>query len=190
MPGLPSSRGDGALTSSRAPAELRGRILLLSAIVVTVVVLDQSLKELALALLEPGRFVSLLGTGVGWQLIFNPGAAFGLRLPTVVFPVATVVLIVVVLRTIKESGPMAAVIAQGLVVGGAIGNVIDRIIRPGDEGLFGGHVVDFVAWGSFPRFNLADAAITVGVTLFVLVALIEDLAERRRTIGRRTGQDS
>jgi signal peptidase II len=143
-------------------------------------VVDQLVKELVLTVLEPGRFVPLLGSSVGWQLVFNPGAAFGLRLPPIVFPVVTLVLIVVVVRTLVQPARGAAVVARGLVVGGAIGNVVDRLMRPGDGSPVGGYVVDFVAWGSFPRFNVADAAITVGVTLFILLALIEDLSERRR----------
>jgi signal peptidase II len=122
---------------------------------------------------------------VGWQLIFNPGAAFGLPLPPIVFPIVTLVLIVVVVRTLTQPvGGRAAVVAQGLVVGGAVGNVVDRLVRPGDGSFVGGYVVDFVAWGSFPRFNVADAAITVGVALFILLALIEDLSERRRRTER------
>jgi len=150
-------------------------------VALAVVVLDQSTKELALRLLEPGRFVPLVGSSVGWQLIFNPGAAFGLRLPPIIFPLVTVVLVIVVMRTLPYAGRIAAV-AQGLVIGGAVGNVVDRITRPGDDVLVGGHVVDFVAWGTFPRFNLADAAITVGVVLFVLVTLLEERAERRRAV--------
>jgi len=152
---------------------------LLGAVAFLVVVLDQAVKVLALTVLEPGRFVPFLGPRVGWQLIFNPGAAFGLRLPPIVFPVVTVVLIVVVVRTLAQTSRTSALLAQALVVGGAIGNVVDRLVRPGDDVLFGGHVVDFVAWGSFPRFNVADAAITVGVVLFVLTILLDDLAERR-----------
>jgi signal peptidase II len=145
-----------------------------------VVVLDQFTKELVLAVLQPGRFVPLVGSSIGWQLVFNPGAAFGLRLPPVVFPVVTVVLIVVVVRALAQPLPVGAVAAQGLVIGGAVGNVVDRLVRPGDGSFVGGYVVDFVAWGSFPRFNVADSAITVGVTLFVLLTLLDDLSERRR----------
>ena len=144
----------------------------------SVVVLDVFTKELALALLEPGRFVPWIGQSVGWQLVFNPGAAFGLRLPPVVFPVVTLVLIVIIGRTLTERQHPVAVVAQGLVVGGALGNIIDRLVRPGDGSLVGGFVVDFVAWGSFPRFNVADAAITVGVVLFVLATLLAERAER------------
>jgi len=147
-----------------------------------VVALDRFTKELVLVLLEPGRFVPLLGDGVGWQLVFNPGAAFGVDLPPVVFPVVTAVLIVVVLRSLVEDVHPVAVAAQGLVLGGAIGNVVDRLTRPGDGTPIGGFVVDFVAWGSFPRFNVADASITVGVSLFILVTLLVERQERRAGI--------
>lgn len=142
------------------------------------VVLDVFTKELALALLAPGRFVPLLGPSVGWELVFNPGAAFGLRLPPLVFPVVTAVLIVVVGRSMRERQPVVAIVAQGLVIGGAVGNVIDRLVRPGSGGPIGGYVVDFVAWGGFPRFNVADAAITVGVVLFVLATLVAERSSR------------
>jgi signal peptidase II len=143
-----------------------------------VVVLDQFVKELVLTLLEPGRYVAMLGPSVGWQLVFNPGASFGIMLPAVVFPVVTVVLVVMVVRALSAPIRLRSVVAQGLVLGGAIGNLIDRLARDGDGSAIGGYVVDFVAWGSFPRFNVADACITVGVVLFVLFTLLDERAER------------
>ena len=140
--------------------------------------LDLFTKELVLVLLEPGRFVPWLGQSVGWQLVFNPGAAFGLRLPPIVFPIVTLVLIVIIGRALSEGQHPVAVVAQGLVVGGALGNIVDRVTRPGDGSLVGGYVVDFVAWGTFPRFNVADASITVGVILFILITLLAERAER------------
>jgi len=144
-----------------------------------VVVLDQFVKELVLAVLEPGRYVALLGPSVGWQLVFNPGASFGILLPPVVFPLVTLVLVVIVVRALSAPMGMRSVVAQGLVLGGAIGNLIDRLVRDGDGSAIGGYVVDFVAWGTFPRFNVADACITVGVVLFVLFTLLDERAERR-----------
>ena len=140
--------------------------------------LDLFTKELVLVLLEPGRFVPWLGPSVGWQLVFNPGAAFGLRLPPIVFPIVTLVLIVIIGRALSESQHPVAVVAQGMVIGGALGNIVDRVTRPGDGSLVGGYVVDFVAWGAFPRFNVADASITVGVVLFILITLLAERAER------------
>ncbi len=156
---------------------------LVAIVAYVVIVLDVVTKELALALLVPGEFVPFLGSGVGWQLIFNPGAAFGLLLPPIVFPVVTVVLMVIIGRALREVQHSGAVVAQGLVIGGALGNIVDRLVRPGDGSLIGGYVVDFVAWGTFPRFNVADASITVGVTLFLLLSLLADRSERPRGNG-------
>lgn len=155
---------------------------MLLAVVTAVVAIDQAVKVLVLEVLAPGRYVPLIGDAVGWQLVFNPGAAFGIPLPAPVFPLATVVVLVVVVRSLGDAG-RGGVLAQGLVVGGALGNLADRVVRaePGDP--FGGLVVDYVAWGSFPRFNVADAAITVGVALLLLLLVREERRESRRGRG-------
>jgi signal peptidase II len=152
---------------------------LLVAVVSAVVVADQLVKRLALAQLEPGVYVPLVGSRIGWQLVFNPGAAFGLPLPPVVFPLVTLVVLVLVVRSLPSEPAPLLVGAQSLIVGGAIGNVVDRIVRAEDGVLFSGRVVDFVAWGSFPRFNVADAAITVGVALVVLALMLEERRARQ-----------
>lgn len=133
--------------------------------------LDQATKAFAEAVLVPGEFVPVVGPHVGWQLVYNPGAAFGLPAPPWLFLTVTVVVVVVVLRTLpRVSGPLPAV-ALGMLLAGALGNVVDRLFRAGPPGgwPFGdGYVVDFVAWGAFPRFNIADSAITIGFVLLVL----------------------
>jgi signal peptidase II len=153
---------------------------LVVAAVLTVV--DQATKELALAWLEPGRFVPVLGERVGWQLVFNPGGAFGVGAPHWVFLVVTVIVLVVVGRSLPRCRAMTTAVAYGLLLAGAVGNALDRLLRPGgpDAPAFGGgKVVDFVAWGSFPRFNVADSAITVGFVLLVIgLALEERIAAR------------
>jgi len=176
--GLPSSGGDGPLTSLGTTRGTGANRIVLGLVAVGVIVLDQFTKELVLVLLEPGRFVPFVGPRIGWQLIFNPGAAFGLRLPTFVFPAVTLLVLVTIVRSLPSEPAPLLVTAQGLVLGGAVGNVVDRLVRPGSEGMFGGHVVDFVAWGSFARFNVADASITVGVILFLLLVLREELYAR------------
>ena len=177
---LPPPRGVGALTTAE-PALGRPRRpgLLLAAVAAAVLAVDQAVKVAVLELLDPGRFVPLLGDAVGWQLVFNPGAAFGIPLPAPVFPVATLVVLIAVVRSLGDS-TRGGVVAQGLVVGGALGNLADRAVRatPGEP--LGGLVVDYVAWGSFPRFNVADAAITVGVALLLLLLLLEERRERAR----------
>jgi len=147
-------------------------------VVALVVGLDQAVKAFVLARLELGAFVPFLGPRVGWQLVLNPGAAFGVPLPAAVFPLVTLVVVVVVVRSLAAAPPPALVVAQGLVVGGAIGNVLDRVVRASPGSWVDGRVVDFVAWGSFPRFNVADAAITAGVALLLLLTVRDELEGR------------
>lgn len=142
------------------------------------VVLDQATKEVAEARLVRGEFVALIGDHIGWQLVYNPGGAFGMPAPPWVFLVVTVVVVVVVAKTLPTTTSLLQASAYGLLLAGALGNVIDRALRSGDGTLIGGEVVDFVAWGGFPRFNVADAAITVGFALLV-VALWRE--ERQRS---------
>jgi signal peptidase II len=140
------------------------------------VLLDQATKELAETVLVPGRFVPFLGDSIGWQLVYNPGGAFGVPAPSWLFLGVTVVVTVIVLRALPRTSSLLQASAYGMLLSGAIGNVLDRIFRPGDpDGGFGsGYVVDFVAWGTFPRFNVADSAITVGFVLLVIALFLEE----------------
>ena len=145
-------------------------------VAVGLVVLDQATKELAEAWLDHGRFMPWLGDHIGWQLIYNPGGAFGLPLPHWVFLIVTVGVLVLVGRILPRAGTLLAATAYGMLLAGAVGNVLDRLFRPGGEVFGSGFVVDFVAWGSFPRFNVADSAITVGFVLLVLALWREEQA--------------
>lgn len=149
------------------------------------IVLDQATKELAEAWLRPSEYVPWLGEHVGWQLVHNPGGAFGLPAPSWVFLVVTILVAAIVLRTLPATRHVLPATAYGLLLSGALGNLVDRVLRPGDDELLGGHVVDFIAWGPWPRFNIADSAITVGFVLLV-VALWRE--ERRG--GHDTSQDA
>ncbi len=136
-------------------------------------VLDQATKLLALRVLDLGRKVPLLGDAVGWQLIENPGAAFGLRAPTWVFLVVTVLVVTIVVRSLPHVPNLLQASAYGLLLSGSLGNMVDRVVRA-EDGFLSGKVVDFVAWGSFPRFNVADSWITIGFGLLVVALLLED----------------
>lgn len=159
-------------------ADRRG-VALRAAIGVTVaaglVALDQWTKELVLDALVPGRFVPWLGASIGWQLVFNPGGAFGIPAPHWVFLVVTVIVVALVLRALPTVPSLLQAASYGMLLAGALGNAVDRVTRPGDPSIAfgGGYVIDFVAWGAFPRFNVADASITVGF-LLLLVALWRD----------------
>jgi signal peptidase II len=136
-------------------------------------VLDQATKLVALRLLDLGVMVPLIGDRIGWQLVENPGAAFGLRAPTWVFLVVTVLVVAIVGRSLPHAPTLLQASAYGLLLSGALGNMLDRLLRA-EDGFLSGKVVDFVAWGSFPRFNAADSYITVGFALLVVALLLED----------------
>lgn len=137
------------------------------------IVLDQATKIVAEELLQRGEFVPWLGSGVGWQLVYNPGAAFGLPAPPWLFLVVTVIVVGVVVRSLPRTDSLVQATAYSLLLSGAIGNLVDRLLRP-EDGFLSGEVVDFVAWGSFPRFNLADTWITVGFALLVIALWQEE----------------
>ncbi|HEV3400796.1 MAG TPA: signal peptidase II [Acidimicrobiales bacterium] len=129
-----------------------------------VVVADQLTKAWALAALEDGP-LRLIGP-VRLALTYNSAAAFGLGGGFVPFLAvgALVLVIVLVARGDVTRGPLLAA-AAGLVVGGAFGNLADRVFR--SPGLLRGAVVDFVDLRWWPVFNLADAAITCGCVALV-----------------------
>ncbi|MFA9445428.1 signal peptidase II [Egicoccus sp. AB-alg6-2] len=176
------------MTSSRPDADPAPRpasrlpVQLAVLIAAAVVVLDQATKELAETRLDPGEYAPLFGDAVGWQLVYNPGAAFGIPAPTWLFLIVTVLVAVIVARALPQTTSLLQASAYGLLLAGALGNAIDRLVRPNmvgeTSGFFQGDVVDFVAWGTFPRFNVADSAITVGFVLLTAALWREERVAR------------
>lgn len=159
---------DGHAVAASAAATRSRRLGL--AVAAVLLVVDQVVKFVVEQVLEPGEFVPWLSDDIGWQLVYNDAGAFGLPLPSWSFLVVAAVVVTVVVRNLPRVTRAVPSIAYGMLVAGALGNVVDRVLRTGDPGdprwLYG-HVVDFVAWGTFPRFNVADSAITVGFVLLV-----------------------
>ncbi len=77
----------------------------------------------------------------------------------------------VLLVSLRRTGSMLSAVGIGLVIGGAIGNVADRLFRAGD-GFLGGAVIDFIDLQWWPIFNVADMAVTVGGVILVLGSLL------------------
>ena len=156
---------DDADRRDRPRSDPRRSAVLVVTIVVAVVLLDQLTKTWAVAALANGP-VSIIGTDVQLALSRNTGGAFSLfQGLTPVLAVVAIVLVVFLVRAARKTDAVVAVVALALVLGGAIGNLGDRVFRA--PGFLRGAVVDFVRVGSFPTFNVADSAITVGAILLV-----------------------
>jgi signal peptidase II len=140
----------------------RARSLLVAAIVIAV---DQFTKWWALTALDPDHPTHVVWT-LQLALSYNSGMAFsrGRGLGPVIGVAARVIIVVFVLKLRAVKGRLATV-ASGLVIGGALGNICDRLFRSG--GFLRGKVVDFIDFQWWPVFNVADMAITIGGVLLV-----------------------
>jgi signal peptidase II len=135
-------------------------------VVLAVVGLDQVTKVWAVAALADGP-VSILGSTVELALSRNTGGAFSvLSGLTPLLAVLAVVVAVVLVRVIRRSTDPILVLALALVLGGALGNLIDRLVRA--PGFLRGAVIDFISIGAWPTFNVADSAITLGALSLVI----------------------
>ena len=137
-----------------------------------VLVADTISKTLVLRDLPGHPPVRLLGGLITLRLLYNPGAAFGLGTSyTVVIALIALGVIVFVVRTARRLGSIAWSIALGLLLGGAAGNLSDRLVRA--PGPFRGHVVDWINLPHFPwTFNLADSAIVCAAVLIGFLAFL------------------
>jgi signal peptidase II len=186
IPAVPTHRGadltehvdpvDGASGGSSAvapPGRTRTRLLLTLAAVVLLA--DLVTKLLVVATIEPGQDIRVLGGALYLTNLRNTGAAFSFAEGfTVVFTLIAVVVAVIIVRIARRLGSTGWAVALGLVLGGATGNLIDRIFR--DPGFLRGGVVDFLSvFGPdgrvWPVFNVADSAIVCGGVLGAVLAL-------------------
>ncbi len=160
----PADSGSG--TVAARPRRMR----MLVVIAVAVLALDLLTKVLAVALIDPRDPVRIIGDTVTLTLIRNPGAAFsmatGMTWLLTLVAVGVVIGVIRIGRTLRS--PWWA-LGLGLVLGGALGNLIDRIFR--SPGPLQGHVVDFVSVGWWPVFNVADSSIVCGAVLLVALTL-------------------
>jgi signal peptidase II len=142
-----------------------------------VVAADQAAKAAIEAHLVPGEYIGVLGP-LELTLSHNSGVAFGLAggAGLKLILVTALALGVVGYLFARDPGRPGMWVATGLVGGGALGNLVDRIRA--------GAVTDFIAVGSWPPFNLADVSITLGVLLLVLIYLRDAEREEGGARGR------
>lgn len=148
--------------------------------------LDQATKVLAVELLPA---TGVVGTSVGpfdLRIVRNPGGAFGIPAFPWLFLIVTLLVIVLVVRALPRTDRLSLAAVYGLVSGGALGNVTDRLVRP--PGFPSGHVVDFIDLGWWPVFNVADVGIVVGAVGIAVLLTIVDREERAAAQARATHQ--
>jgi signal peptidase II len=156
-------------------ADRRPRTRLLLALAAGVLLADLISKLVVVATIEPGEDIRLLGGALYLTQLRNIGAAFSFAEGwTIIFSLVAVVVAVIIVRSARRLYSTGWAVALGLVLGGAVGNLIDRIFR--DPGFLRGGVVDFLSVfgpdGSvWPVFNVADSAIVCGGILGALLAL-------------------
>jgi len=163
--------GTAAPPASAAVGGPTRRVAVLVCIAVFVLAADAITKALVVAHLREDEPVHLIGNVLMLWLTRNPGAAFSVGTgETAVFTVIAFGVIVYIARTARRLYSLGWAIALGLLLGGAMGNLTDRIFRA--PGLFRGDVVDWIAVTKYyPIFNLADSAIVCGGILTVLIAM-------------------
>jgi signal peptidase II len=146
------------------------RVGLLLAVAAFVLAADVISKSIVVARMADHLPIRLLGGLLTITLTRNGGAAFSIGTSmTIVFTAIAVGVIVYILRTARNLRSIGWAITLGLLLGGATGNLLDRIFRA--PGPFQGHVVDWIELPHWPVFNLADSSIVCAGVLVVLLAL-------------------
>ncbi|MEA5456896.1 signal peptidase II [Sinomonas sp. JGH33] len=144
---------------------------LLAALAVVAYAFDQLTKLWVTSAMAEGERIAVLPPLLHWYYIRNSGAAFsiGENVTWVFSIIMTVVSVAIILyaRRVRSLGWAAAL---GLVLGGALGNLTDRLFREPSFGM--GHVVDFIQLPNFAIFNVADSCVVTGVALICLLTLL------------------
>jgi signal peptidase II len=142
---------------------------LLFGIAVAVFVADVITKIIVVATLMPEHQVKVIGTLLTLDLVRNSGAAFSFGPGmTIVFTLIAVGVIFFIVRTSRRLYSMSWAVTLGLLLGGAAGNLSDRLLR--SPGVFRGEVVDWIQLPHWPVFNVADSCIVCGGILAVVLA--------------------
>jgi signal peptidase II len=148
----------------------RARTAWVIAALILIVAIDQLTKAWAVSALADGP-KHLVGDLVVFEVARNSGSAFSrFQGYTAVIAVLAIVITVFLARALRQTTDRWMLVGLVLVLGGALGNLADRLAR--SPGFLRGHVVDFVAIGWWPVFNVADSCITIGAIILVVRTLV------------------
>jgi len=159
------------------PAERAARVgttalLILVGVAITVYGVDQLSKYFVVTTLAEGEVVPVLGTVLQWQFVRNPGAAFSIASGmTWIFTLLAAGVITFIVWFARRIRSIAWALVFGLLLGGVLGNLTDRLLREPSFGL--GHVVDFIStpWLIPAIYNIADIAIVSSMVLFMILTI-------------------
>ena len=192
MPEESTGPTGGSTSSPTVPPRRRRTVLLLS-LAALVLAVDVVSKLVVVATLSHRGPVRLLGGALYLTQFRNTGAAFSFAAgATVVFTLIAAVVVVVIVRSARRLASTGWAVALGLVLGGAVGNLLDRVFR--DPGILRGGVVDFISLfapdGSvWPVFNVADSAIVCGGIVGAVMAVLGvDFDGKRSRDGDQDGR--
>ena len=163
--GPPVRDHDGRVRVARLSA--RGLALIVAACVVA---LDQLTKLWVLRGIADNPIVLIDGF-LQLRITRNTGAAFSLFVNSgPLLAVVASIVVVAIYMSLGDTDRRLEAVALGLILGGAVGNLIDRMFR--GDGFLDGAVIDFIDFSFFPSFNVADSAITIGVALLLLAGIL------------------
>ena len=170
----PFSAMDKAMTSQeRAAGARRSKrlpVIVLWLVAIIVIVVDQASKQWALSALSDGRHTALFGRALGLVLVRNPGAALSFATgQTWIFALIASCVVAIIIRVSRNLASGSWAVALGLVLGGAVGNLIDRLLR--EPGFLRGHVIDFIDYGGYFVGNVADIAIVAAAAGIIILSL-------------------
>ncbi|WIE55815.1 MULTISPECIES: signal peptidase II [unclassified Curtobacterium] len=175
-----------------APAERPAKVSVraiaaLAFAAVCVYALDQVVKALVVAHLTYGATVPVLGGLLQLHYVTNPGAAFSFATgQTWIFSIVAAAVVVAIVITARRIRSLWWAVLFGMLLGGALGNLTDRLTRP--PGFGRGQVVDFIytPWMMPAIYNIADSFICISMAIFVVLTLLGVNLDGTRTPSKRT----
>ncbi len=151
---------------------------------------DQLTKHLVVTSMSEGEQIRAIGTVLQFHFVKNPGAAFSLASgSTWVFSIAASAVTIFIIGFARRIRSVSWAILFGMLLGGTVGNLTDRLFR--EPGFGVGHVIDFLQVYGFPAiFNIADSFIVASMGLFIILTIRGVGLDGKRTSGRSAEADS